>query len=324
MVSGHFAKMNLHLIWQHAEIPGLGPWLRGYVEELKSQQGDGVTVSETPETATHILFLECGKRRDHVWAKNYLARHPLVRAFPDKCYVWCTEDNAITWLPGIYVSMPKQFFDPSLHRAFRYFNLNTEQLPVPAERDRDIFYSFLGGPSSPLRAAIHRMSHPADSLVLETLNYNHGRYAQGSALNSYVQVLARSQFTLCPAGAGTSSYRLFEAMRAGSVPVILSDNLVLPQGPRWVNCSIRIEWKNLPQLPEILRAIPDPATIGRNAQEDFQKFFSAERMLQHIARELNALGKCDVRRARRRFRHQLWIEGAGRVCRRLSGLVCGR
>ncbi len=309
--------MRLHFVWQHAEIPGLGPWLRGYVENLKKQQGEGVLVEDNPENASHILFLEGGRRRDHVWANNHLARHPLVRAFPEKCYVWCTEDNAITWLPGIYVSMPKQFFDPALHRAFRYFTLNTEQLPVPAERERDIFYSFLGGPSSPQRAAIHRMIHPPDALVVETLNYNHGRYAQGSTLENYVDVLSRSQFTLCPAGAGTSSYRLFEAMRGGSVPVILSDNLVLPQGPDWKSCSVRVEWKNLQELSKILRGVADPAAMGRNAQAAFEQFFSSDRMLHHIARELNALGKCDLARARQNFRRQLWSEGAGRISRRV-------
>lgn len=309
--------MKLHLVWQHAEIPGLGPWLRGYVEDLKNQQGGRVFVEDNAESASHILFLEAGRRRDHVWANNHLARHPLVRAFPQKCYVWCTEDNAITWLPGIYVSMPKRFFDPTLHRAFRYFTLNTEQLPVPAACERDIFYSFLGGPSSPQRAAIHRMAHPPDALVVKTLNYNHGRYAQGSDLENYVEVLARSRFTLCPAGSGTSSYRLFEAMRAGSVPVILSDNLVLPEGPDWKSCSVRVEWKSLPELGGILRGVADPAAMGRNAQAAFGQFFSADRMLHHIARELNSLGKCDSARARQSFRRQLWIESAERISRRV-------
>jgi hypothetical protein len=44
----------------------------------------------------------------------------------------------------------------------------------------------------------------------------------------YKQILINSQFSLCPLGTGPNSIRLWESLSFGSVPVILSDKLVLP------------------------------------------------------------------------------------------------
>lgn len=44
----------------------------------------------------------------------------------------------------------------------------------------------------------------------------------------YNKVLSDSQFSLCPAGAGPNSLRLWESLSVGSIPVILSDQLVMP------------------------------------------------------------------------------------------------
>jgi hypothetical protein len=57
----------------------------------------------------------------------------------------------------------------------------------------------------------------------------------------YNQVLSDSIFSLCPAGAGPNSLRLWESLAVGSIPVILSDKLVMPKIP----CSIEDQslWK---------------------------------------------------------------------------------
>jgi hypothetical protein len=44
----------------------------------------------------------------------------------------------------------------------------------------------------------------------------------------YKNLLETSVFTLCPSGSGPNSIRIYEAMSYGSIPIILSDKLVLP------------------------------------------------------------------------------------------------
>ncbi|NBW77362.1 MAG: exostosin family protein [Sphingomonadaceae bacterium] len=52
---------------------------------------------------------------------------------------------------------------------------------------------------------------------------------------SYHDLMARSVFTLCPAGYGRWSFRFVEALLNGSIPILLSDEYVLP-------FSNRIDW----------------------------------------------------------------------------------
>jgi hypothetical protein len=113
--------------------------------------------------------------------------------------------------------------------------------------------------------------------------------------------LARSKFTLCPAGSGTSSYRLFEALRAGSVPVIISDRLVLPEGPDWEACSVRVAEKEIASIPARLEAIADVASMRAAALKTHAEYFSSERMLDHLVRELRHLGPADQKKARRHY-----------------------
>lgn len=79
----------------------------------------------------------------------------------------------------------------------------------------------------------------------------------------YNRVLTDSVFTLCPAGAGPNSLRLWEALSVGSVPVILSDHLVLPnlaeltQGrwTEWEDIVIFHSESDLESLPDRLSQV---------------------------------------------------------------------
>lgn len=303
------ASCRIYFVSDHWVLEGARDWLGNLVTTLRSQNSQAAAVAETPDEASHILFLDGGRQRTRFWEPNYLAGHQLVRAHPHKCYIWNTEDRPVSYLPGLYVSMPRNFFDPRVHRAFRYMLLNTERLPVAAPRERDILYNFLGAPTAPVRRAILAGTHPSDALVLERLNFNHQRHAADEDVWYYADVLARSRFTLCPPGAATSSYRIFEAMRAGSVPVLISDELVLPQGPDWPSCSIRIREKDAQRVDEILSGVPNVEAMGNAAQAAFTRFFDSDKMLSHVARELTLLGPADQKTARRCFDWERWQRG---------------
>lgn len=46
--------------------------------------------------------------------------------------------------------------------------------------------------------------------------------------STFVDVISKSKYTFCPRGQGLSSYRFFESMFYGSVPVLLADDVILP------------------------------------------------------------------------------------------------
>jgi len=293
---------SIYFNCDHPRIAGMEQHLHEYVDRIRTNTAQGVQVVDDPAVADYIVFLESGDYRPRgLWFRNPIRHHPLLRKFPQKCYMWSYEDHPFSYLPGLYASMPKEFFDPRLHRAFRYFHTNSERFPVPPERDRDLLYSFVGGATSPIRRAIFDLPPRSDALVQEKLTYNAVRWADDEAVSGYIDVLARSKFTLCPAGSATSSYRLFEALRAGSVPVIISDRLVLPAGPDWERCSVRVAENDIASIPARLQAIDNVGEMRQAALRAHQGYFATETMLDHLVRELRMLGPADQKLAQRHY-----------------------
>jgi hypothetical protein len=103
------------------------------------------------------------------------------------------------------------------------------------------------------------------------VNYSHNDKMR------YGNIIARSKFVLCPRGHACSSWRLFETMKAGRVPVIISDQWVPPVGPAWERFSIRVRQKHVAQIPAIIeRYEPQAEMMGRLARTAWEEWFSAE------------------------------------------------
>jgi hypothetical protein len=109
-----------------------------------------------------------------------------------------------------------------------------------------------------------------------------------------------SKFVLCPRGLSVSSIRLFETMKTGRVPVILSDGWVEPPGPAWEKFAIRVREADLARLPQILEEREaDAVRMGELARREWLEWF-AEETAFHTAVEW-----CLQIKARRRIPEQL-------------------
>jgi hypothetical protein len=99
----------------------------------------------------------------------------------------------------------------------------------------------------------------------------------------------RSVFTLCPAGWGRWTFRLFEAILGGSIPVILSDYYVRPFSERipWDLFSITVPEAHLGRVDSVLEGLSEArvramqAHLARN-----QRHFTAEGMARLLAERL--------------------------------------
>jgi hypothetical protein len=213
-------------------------------------------VMDDPERAEIVLFVENSHYGDDQFFLA-LRRHPWVRRYPEKCFMYNEHDRPYCPLPGLYCSMPRPYFDRTRQRACDYLythNLYVEET-ASIVRDPDLLFSFVGRRNARVRDRIlelrHREAHIRDTTHFDAYlqEQNHGTDAV-----SYAEVMARSRFVLCPRGVGTGSQRLFETMRAGRVPVILSDDWVEPDGPRWAEFSLRIRESEVESVPALLEA----------------------------------------------------------------------
>jgi len=87
--------------------------------------------------------------------------------------------------------------------------------------------------------------------------------AEGSdaTVRDYNRLLSDARFALCPSGTGPNTLRLWEALAAGSVPVLLGVMPQLPAGGSlpaidWDGILLRVHDAELPTLPRRLREMP--------------------------------------------------------------------
>ena len=139
-------------------------------------------------------------------------------------------------------------------------------------KDKRILASFRGVNSHPVREALMPLNK-VPGIVCEMVQPgNHfGKIDANKNLidQHYYNLLNESTFAIVPRGDAHFSYRLLEVMSFGCIPVILSDDLVLPfdRTIPWDTLSLHIPERDAGMIPTILaRLSPDQiAQMQQNA-----------------------------------------------------------
>jgi hypothetical protein len=110
---------------------------------------------------------------------------------------------------------------------------------------------------------------------------------------------------LCPRGIGTSSFRLFETLQSGRVPVILSDSWVPCAGMDWDAFSLRVRERDIGRLPEICLASESRwESMARAGRRAWEEWFSPAGMARLIRRSIEEI--VAARRFGERFYRAEW------------------
>ena len=129
----------------------------------------------------------------------------------------------------------------------------------PAEH-KDILYSFIGTPRTHrIRKKIFQLPDKDDiRLVARKKHYFHNKPSvKESERAEYLEINARSRFGLCPRGVGPGTIRFWELLRSGTIPVVFSDVLMLPDNFDWDSTIIRLPEAGVDQVDSILRNIDE-------------------------------------------------------------------
>jgi len=97
-----------------------------------------------------------------------------------------------------------------------------------------------------LKAEKH--NYPQIALELVERNFS-GSEAER---NEYSRHLARNTYIICPRGGENFSFRIYECLNAGRIPVIIDTNVVLPQEINWQKVSVVVPYESLDRLYEII------------------------------------------------------------------------
>ena len=144
-------------------------------------------------------------------------------------------------------------FNPSKDVSLPEINLRSDiidkQVGGPSASRRPILAFFAGGVHGPVRPLLldHWKGKDTDVQVSEYL-------PQGV---SYIDVMRRSKFCLCPSGYEVASPRVVEAIYLECVPVVIGDDYVLPFSDvlNWPAFSVRVAVQDIPDLKRILAAV---------------------------------------------------------------------
>ena len=145
----------------------------------------------------------------------------------------------------------------------------TGHVPVPLTYDvipdidrykatpKTTFCSFVGSLTHPCREKMVEVLKDKDDVIIQTTEWTN----QISVANqtNYLEVMSKSRFTLAPRGYGKTSFRLYEALRMGSIPVYIHTIVWLPyQGlVDWSKMIVMVHADEIDTLYDRLSAITD-------------------------------------------------------------------
>jgi Exostosin family len=255
---------------------------------LQSEFNSRYSLSNNPEKADLVIYVEPWyiKMRDYV---NTLLSQDLIIKHPNRCFVIDCADTSWALVPGVYTGLKFSQLDRSRFRSGGYlteYNPICEQIyQQKKDVDPKLLFSFSGYASSPVRLKIFETNFSRDDIsIRRTYEWCDHSHAQKLF---YVEEIMNSKFVLCPRGNCASSIRLFETMKMGKVPIIISDEWVPPDGPEWLKFSIRVNESRFNELPEIIKSYePNASAMGKLAREAWENWFSPDiiyiRMLNYI------------------------------------------
>jgi len=222
---------------------------------LSSSDRFGVhRITDSPSKAQIILFADARADLDD-WRFSRLRMSPLLRQYREKSFIYCQADQPWCAQSGLYTSMPRGSFNLARQRACAYISTpNQYILPPMSGNPRPLLFSFVGRGGGAVRERISSLRHTRGHIERtdEWDFFASDSAKHGEMKRRFAEVLATTKFAICPRGAGTSSFRLFEAMAAGCVPVILSDDWVPPEGPRWEDFSLTLPESKAALIPEVV------------------------------------------------------------------------
>lgn len=211
--------------------------------------------------------------------------------FDHRRVFFCQSDLGIPLFPGIYPSLRLRYSRSRLAVSSAYL---PKPWPFEVYHGRSAsnsLYSFRGSVKThPVREVVLGLRDSRADLVDTSASegYRSGqpREVYERFHREYIESLASSKFVLCPRGVGASSIRLFEAMRAGRVPVVISDEWVPPKGIDWKKCCLRVAEADVRSLPRMLRAFePCAEDMGREARRVWEQHFSEEMFFSTLVEE---------------------------------------
>jgi len=169
--------------------------------------------------------------------------------------------------------------------------------PIPEKylekKNKDIFCSFVG-------TYLNTEKYSCRLKLYETFNTDKEFYfstprpwsnvVQDNFFQEFCEITKRSNFTLCPRGYGLQSFRLYEALQLGSIPVFVYNKSFFPFSEfiKWEDFCILIHENEITDLKNILKniSLDQQQKMVLKGREIYEAYFTMKGMSYHILKTL--------------------------------------
>jgi hypothetical protein len=243
-------------------------------------------VVENPEEADIIIFAELHPPSDPFFFK--VLTHKLYRKYKNKCYLYHDNYVSLTFLPTITPVIEQRHYNPILNQPFSYLVhlAPNNYVKGPAlNADKKFLFSFVGAAyTHQLRKRMMNIKYERCYLSDTHANsWDLSPEEKDEYAKNYARISFESKFILCPRGKSPNSYRLYESMKMGIVPVIISDEWVPTVGPDWETFSIRILEKDIENIHQILeKREAEASKMGQLARQAWLDWFAKDKLFHYL------------------------------------------
>jgi hypothetical protein len=248
----------------------------------------------TPEESCAIILQEENSYKNFRYIDE-LRKDQLISKYAHKIFTINDDDCATGLLRGLYTSLPSYRFRQGIHIAVPYMQFPNELVFSNVKSSEPEYLASWRGNTKSNRLRLKLIDALAEksNVVIERTNswLNHDLEEKAT----YVQLIQKSHFSLCPAGWAPVSFRIYESMALARCPVIIADSFVPPNGPKWEEFALFYPESKVDKLHAFLRQNEAYShQLGLNAYKSWQRHFSPEVIGNYYAFALISLIKAGV------------------------------
>lgn len=160
--------------------------------------------------------------------------------------------------------------------------------PIPPGKydisKKTTFCSFKGSITHPIRYKMEKSLIGKSDYVIETGQWK--EEVQKTEETRFLELMSKSVFSLCPRGYGATSYRLYESLQLGSIPVYIGDKFWLPFEDKidWASFSVLISENDIDNIDLYLRSFTedDIQQMRQKGKEIWENYFTFEKAFEEI------------------------------------------
>ena len=167
-----------------------------------------------------------------------------------------------------------------------------EPFNAPKEKkEKKFIASYIGRSTHELRKKLINKLKDDPNFYVHNLEYMDSNILEQD-VNKFKKLISESYFSLTPRGFGPTSFRLYESIQSGSVPVYISDNHFLPYKEliNWSEFSLILKSRHLNKLPKILNNEISSGGYERlhyNLQLIKDTYFNFNYMAQYVLKKIS-------------------------------------